>query len=49
MDVYVLKLDNYFQVSHKNLDHRSNQNDLHVSLLRQGILFREGPNSYSQQ
>lgn len=48
MDVSALKLDNYFQVSHKHLDYRSNGNTFHVSLI-QDILFGVEPNSYSGQ
>ena len=48
MDVPALKLDNYFQVSHKHLDYRSNGNTFHVSLI-QDILFGVEPNSYSGQ
>ena len=48
MDVSVLKLDNYFQASHKHLDYRSNENASHVSLI-QGILFGVELKSYSRQ
>ena len=38
LDVYVLKLVSHYQVLHENLDHRSDQKALNVSLI-QGILF----------
>ena len=48
LDVSILKLDNYFQASHKHLDYRSNENASHVSLI-QDILFGVELKSYSRQ